>query len=85
MDARKVTAEEQAQGYAICGCESFAFVWSAGLLRWLPPGYHGELCPECQSWTCSVEKLKAAEEARRRGEFPERRLQDVSQTESNRP
>lgn len=80
-----MTAEEQARGYAICGCEAFAFVWGAGLLRWLPPGYHGELCPKCQSWTCSVEKLRAAEEARRRGELPDWRLKDVSQTESNQP
>ncbi|SRR6266496_650327 len=46
MEARRITAEEHAQGYAICGCEKFAFVWRAELLRWLPTDYHGELCPK---------------------------------------
>jgi hypothetical protein len=67
-----MTAEEHAQGYAICGCEKFAFVWRTELLRWMPPGYHGELCHECQTWTCSVEKLRMAEDAKHRGELPDR-------------
>lgn len=37
--------------YAICGCEKFAFVWRSELLQWMPPGYHGELCEECCTWT----------------------------------
>jgi len=70
--AQKATAQEHEQGYAICGCEKYAFVWRAELLRWMPSGYHGELCPECQTWTCSVEKLRMAEENKRKGELPDR-------------
>ena len=47
MHAHIATAEEHAQGYAICGCEKYAFVWKADWVRWFPRGYHGELCPEC--------------------------------------
>ena len=72
MEPRAMTPEEQAQGYAICGCEKFAFVWRSELMRWLPAGYHGELCPECQTWTCSVEKVRLAEDAKRRGDLPDR-------------
>src|SRR5438128_11055676 len=56
METHRATPEEHAQGYAICGCEKYAFVWKADWVRWFPPGYHGELCPECQAWMCSVEK-----------------------------
>jgi hypothetical protein len=68
-----MTAEEQRQGFAICGCEKFAFVWRAEWLRWMPPGYHGELCEECGAWICSVEKLRIAEDNKCRGELPDRR------------
>ena len=74
-DAGRMTAEEQQQGYAICGCGKFAFVWHAELLRWMPTGYHGELCEECGTWTCSVEKLGIAKENKRRGELPDRRFE----------
>lgn len=70
--SRMATAQEHEQGYGICGCEKYAFVWQAEWVRWFPPGYHGELCPECQTWTCSVEKLRMAEDAKRRGELPDR-------------
>jgi len=76
METRRATAEEQAQGYSICGCEKYAFVWRAELLRWMPSGYHGELCPDCQAWTCSVEKLRIAEENKRTGQLPDRRFKD---------
>ena len=73
-DAGRMTLEEQQQGYAICDCGKFAFVWRAELLRWMPTGYHGELCEECGTWTCSVEKLRTAEENKSRGELPDRRF-----------
>ena len=73
-DEGRMTAEEQQQGYAICDCGKFAFVWRTELLRWMPTGYHGELCEECGTWTCSVEKLRIAEENKRRGELPDRRF-----------
>jgi len=73
------TTQEQAQGYAICDCGKFAFVWRAELLRWMPPSYHGEFCQECSTWTCSVEKLKMAEDAKLRGELPDRRFKDEAQ------
>jgi len=72
MEAQRMTPEEHARGYGICGCEKFAFVWRAELLRWMPADYHGELCPECQTWTCSVEKIRMAEDAKRTGQLPER-------------
>jgi hypothetical protein len=71
MNDRRMTAVEQRQGYAICGCEKFAFVWRAELLRWMPSGYHGELCQECSAWTCSIENLRVAEDNKRRGELPD--------------
>ena len=61
MSPRPMTPEEHRQGYAICGCEKFAFVWRTSLLRYMPEDYHGELCEECSTWTCSVEKLNLAE------------------------
>ena len=72
MIARRMTQEEQNQGYAICGCEKFAFLWRSELLRWMPSGYHGELCQECSTWTCSLEKIRLAEENKRNGELPAR-------------
>ncbi len=74
--SRQMTPEEQAQGYALCDCGAFAFVWRAELLHWFPPGYHGELCPQCVTWACSVEKLGIAEEAKRRGELPDRQCRN---------
>lgn len=72
MSVRKMTAGEQQQGYAICECGKFAFVWRAELLRWMPAGYRGELCEECSAWTCSVEKIRIAEENKRKGELLDR-------------
>jgi hypothetical protein len=40
----------------------------------MPPGYHGELCEECGTWTCSVEKVRIAEENKRQGKLPDRRF-----------
>lgn len=59
-----MTASEQEKGYAICDCGKFAFVFRAELLRWKPKDYHGELCSECDQWTCSVEIVQACEVAR---------------------
>lgn len=44
-------------GYEICKCGKFAFIYSADVLRQLPAGYVGELCPECGLWMCAVDKL----------------------------
>lgn len=79
MSLRPMTAEEQKQGYAICDCGMFAFVWRSELLRWMPADYHGELCEECGTWTCAVEKLRLAEESRQRGEVPARERQREGQ------
>ena len=65
---RRMTALEQQQGYVVCDCERFAFVFKSELLRWKPADYHGELCRECGQWTCSVEVIKACEEAMKRAE-----------------
>ena len=60
MNARKMTVTEHAQGFAVCDCGKFAHVFWAEVLRRLPQGYSGELCPECSLWMCSVEKLREA-------------------------
>jgi hypothetical protein len=57
---RPMTKEEHEQGFFICDCKKFAHIFRAELLRKLPDDYHGELCPECSQWLCSIEKLKAA-------------------------
>ena len=44
-------------GYEICECGKFAFIYSANVLKQLPDGYVGELCPECGLWMCAVDKL----------------------------
>lgn len=66
MTARRMTEQEHQQGYGVCDCGLFAFVWRAELLRWMPKDYHGELCHDCGSWMCSLAKLRAAEATKRR-------------------
>jgi hypothetical protein len=46
------------QGFVICECCKFAYVFRANVLRQLPDDYHGELCPKCNLWVVSIEKLK---------------------------
>lgn len=61
MDAggpRRLTAEEYRQGFTICPCGKFAYIFRASLIAKLPRGYSGELCPECSLWMCDVEKLQ---------------------------
>ena len=60
---RQMTTAEHQQGYAICECGKFAFVFRAELLRYKPKDYHGELCPDCDQWTCSLEVVEACEAA----------------------
>ena len=57
---RGMTPEEHAQGYFVCECGKFAFVFSTAVLATLPAGYNGEWCAECSMWMCSVEKLQEA-------------------------
>ena len=47
-------------GYEICECGKFAFIYKAGIIKLLPKGYDGELCPECNLWVCAVDKLNGA-------------------------
>lgn len=54
---RELTAEELRQGYAICGCGTFAYVFRASLLAGLSKDYAGELCRDCGLWVVAVEKL----------------------------
>jgi hypothetical protein len=58
--ARRVTAEAHVRGFCICGCGKFVHVFSASVLQKLPRDYHGELCPECKLWMCSVVRLREA-------------------------
>ena len=45
------------QGYTICGCGKYAYIFRASTLSRLPKGYNGELCQKCSSWMIAVEKL----------------------------
>lgn len=56
---RQITEAEFKQGYVVCECGKFAHVMHAALLRQLPAGYHGEICPECSSFMVAVDKLPA--------------------------
>lgn len=57
---RRMTGAEHAQGFYVCECGKFAHVFRASVVAKLPRGYSGELCPECNLWMCSVEKLREA-------------------------
>lgn len=57
--ARPMTAAEYNQGYAVCGCEKYAYVFHGAVLRTLPDGYSGELCAECSMLMVAVDKLPA--------------------------
>lgn len=59
---RSMTPEEREQGYVVRDCGIFAHVWRAGVLKRLPRDYHGELCPECSLWMCSVAMLRSGTE-----------------------
>lgn len=61
IDCRKMTKEEHAQGYMICECGKYAFVFRASVLLRLPVGYDGEICPDCRLWMVAIDKLKAGE------------------------
>jgi len=58
--ARRMTLAEHADGFSVCPCGKYAHVFRAEVLARLPVGYSGELCPECQLWMCSVDKLREA-------------------------
>ena len=58
-----MTSSEQERVYAVCDCGKFAFVFRAELLRHKPEDYHGQLCPDCAQWTCSLEVVVACEAA----------------------
>jgi hypothetical protein len=55
--ARPVAPEEFEQGYAICNCGKYAYVFRAATLARLPKGYNGDLCKECSCLMVAVEML----------------------------
>jgi hypothetical protein len=57
-EARQLTVKEREQGFIVCDCRKYAYVFSAAVATKLPQGYSGELCHECGLWMCSVERLK---------------------------
>lgn len=57
---RQMTVEEYKQGFCICACGKYAFVFRNSIVNQLVDGYSGELCPECMMWMCSIDKLKEA-------------------------
>jgi hypothetical protein len=55
-----MTPEEHKQGWFVCDCGKFAFVFKASVLERMKeqhPDYHGECCPECNMWMVAVDKL----------------------------
>jgi len=45
------------KGYEICECGIYAYIYATEILERLPPGYTGELCPQCGLWVCAVRHL----------------------------
>ena len=60
--AKKMTAEDHKQGWSVCECGKYAYVFRSSVLAKLPQGYNGELCKECSLWMCAVDKLPKEEE-----------------------
>lgn len=56
--ARAATQEEFKQGYAVCGCGKYAYVFRAAVLAKLPKDYNGEICKECSCLMVAVEMLR---------------------------
>lgn len=46
--------EELQQGFVVCACKKYAFVFRASML---PKGYNGELCDKCNLLVVAVDKL----------------------------
>ena len=59
---KKLDLDDIKLGYVVCGCDKYAFIFTANITAKLPKGYDGELCQECNMWVCSVEVLKNAME-----------------------
>ena len=57
MQARRLTAEDIHNGYVICGCGQYAYIFKDEVMRRLPAGYNGELCPDCKLQVVPVEKM----------------------------
>ena len=57
--ARQLTNEHR-QGYTVCDCGEFAYVFDSKVLRRLPCDYSGELCQRCRLWMCRVKALREA-------------------------
>ena len=55
---RRLTPNEHDVGFVVCPCGTRAHVMRAEVVRRLPAGYSGEICPECNLWVCSIEKLR---------------------------
>lgn len=45
------------QGYEICECGTYAYIYAAKILHLLPSNYSGEICPQCEFWVCDVRHL----------------------------
>ena len=55
-----MTKTELAQGWAVCDCGRYAHVFRNTVLRRIDmehPDYLGEMCKECGSWMCAIDKL----------------------------
>lgn len=38
-------------------CDKYVHVASVAILDYLPEGYNGELCPNCNAWVCEKNKI----------------------------
>ena len=58
MTAHQLTEDEMRKGYKACACGKFAHAFRSAVLAKLPPGYFGELCPECGLLMVAINKLE---------------------------
>ncbi len=59
-ESKHLTGSDLRDGYTVCACGKYAYIYRVAVLRRLPDGYAGELCPKCHFWMCAVNKLDGA-------------------------
>lgn len=50
--------DEHQSGHSPCQCGEFTHIFRAQVLKQLPRGYSGELCPRCDLWMCRLDKIE---------------------------
>lgn len=58
VHAKKMTAQEEKQGFVVCPCGKYAYIFRAAVIALLPDDYSGERCLECGLLMYDIEKLR---------------------------